>query len=186
MSEKEPVRELASSPCQAPPGHWDENGACDNTPCPAIDRLWDRLSRVRVLSFVARSERPGGWNGKGSGTVIVQQTTKGSMTFAESGVWRPEGGNDIRFRNVFRWTIAGETLRLEHLRFGEDHPVYLFDLAPAGEGEWRSVSPHLCSEDRYSARLVVRDDGIVLRWSIDGPRKREEIEYVYSWQDAAS
>jgi hypothetical protein len=26
--------------------------------------------------------------------------------------------------------------------------------------------------------LVIRDDHIVLRWSIDGPRKRETIEYI--------
>jgi hypothetical protein len=45
---------------------------------------------------------------------------------------------------------------------------------------------HLCRDDCYAAVLLVRDDGIVLRWSIDGPRKQEMIEYVYSWQDAAS
>ena len=71
-------------------------------------------------------------------------------------------------------------MRLEHLRFGEDHPVYLFDLGPAGEREWRSVSPHLCGEDCYAAVLTVRDDGIVLRWSVDGPRKQEAIEYTYA------
>jgi hypothetical protein len=34
--------------------------------------------------------------------------------------------------------------------------------------------------------LLVRDDEIVLRWAIDGRRKREAIESVYSGQDAAS
>ncbi len=76
------------------------------------------------------------------------------------------------------WTGTGSGL--EHLRFGEDHPVYLFDLALAGEREWRSVSPHLCREDCYSAVLIVGDDNIVLRWSVNGPRKQETIEYVYS------
>src|SRR6266478_2654180 len=105
MTEKDSIRELASSPCQAPPGYWDEDGS--KTPCQAIDALWERLSQVRALSFLARSGKPDGWNGKGSGTVVVQQTEAGSMTFTESGVWRPEGGRDLRFRNVFRWTIAG-------------------------------------------------------------------------------
>ena len=80
---------------------------------------------------------------------------------------------------------GGDTLRLEHLRFGEDRPVYLFDLAPAGDRGWRSVSPHLCSEDCYAAVLLVRDNGILLRWSIDGPRKKETIGgRVYAWKGA--
>jgi hypothetical protein len=108
------------------------------------------------------------------------------MTFSERGTWRPEGGRHIPFTNVYRWTLTGDTLRLEHLRFGVDHPVYLFDLVQIGDGQWRSESPHLCREDCYAAVLQVRDDGIALRWSIDGPRKRESIEYVYSWQEAAS
>lgn len=43
----------------------------------------------------------------------------------------------------------------------------------------RSVSPHLCREDCYAAVLLVRDEGIVLKWSADGPRKKETIEYEY-------
>jgi hypothetical protein len=151
-----------------------------------LDQLWERLGRVRTLSFSARSGRPGGWNGAGRGTVEVQRASEGTMTFTEAGVWRPEGGHDLRFSNVFRWSIVGNAIRLEHLRFGADRPVYLFDLAPAGQGEWRSASPHLCREDCYAAVLVVRDDGIVLRWSIDGPRKQETIEYTYFLKDDAS
>jgi hypothetical protein len=107
------------------------------------------------------------------------------MTFTESGVWRPEGGRDLRFSNVFRWSAVGETICLEHLRFGADRPVYLFDLAPAGECEWRSASPHQCREDCYAAQLVVRGDTVVLRWSIDGPRKQEVVEYTYFTDEAA-
>jgi hypothetical protein len=43
----------------------------------------------------------------------------------------------------------------------------------------RPTCPHQCRDDRYSAVLVVHDDRIVLRRSIDGPRKRETIEYDY-------
>jgi hypothetical protein len=145
----------------------------------SLSHLWERLGSVQSLSFVAHSARPGGWNGAGSGTVKVLRTDEATMTFTEAGVWRPEGGRDIRFSNVFRWSITENTIRLEHLRFGEDRPVYLFDLAPVGEGEWRSISPHLCREDCYAAVLLVRRDTIVLRWSIDGPRKKESIEYTY-------
>lgn len=151
-----------------------------------LEQLWQRLGSVRALSFVARSERPDGWNGTGRGTVVVRRAGEGTLLFTESGVWRPEGGRDTRFGNVFRWTTVGERLRLEHLRFGEGHPVYLFDLAPSGGREWRSVSPHLCGEDCYAATALVLDDSIILRWSINGPRKQEEIEYTYTLEGTAS
>lgn len=147
-----------------------------------LEQLWDRLRLVRSLAFVASSESTTGRNGRGVGTVEVREAGDGAMTFHEQGSWRPEGGErDIRFSNVYRWTLAGDLLRLEHLRFGEASPVHLFDLAQAGEREWRPASPHLCREDCYSAMLFVGDDGITLRWSIDGPRKRETIEYHYGW-----
>jgi hypothetical protein len=48
-----------------------------------------------------------------------------------------------RFRNVFRWTLLGPKLvRLEHLRFGPDHPVYLFELAQDANGTWTSNRLH--------------------------------------------
>jgi hypothetical protein len=112
--------------------------------------------------------------------VHVAQPAEGTIIFTESGVWRPEHGRDIRFSNVYRWTAGGESIRLEHLRFGDDHPVYLFDLGPVSEREWRSLSPHQCSEDCYAAVLTARDEDIILRWSVDGPTKQEVIEYTYS------
>jgi hypothetical protein len=135
---------------------------------------------VKALTFVARSGSPAGWNGKGSGTVEVKSASNGTITYTESGSWRPEGGCDLRFRNVFRWSKTEDRLCLEHLRFGEAHPVYLFDLVPAEDGQWRSVSPHLCSEDCYAATLLVLNDRVMLRWSIDGPRKQEQVEYTYA------
>jgi hypothetical protein len=176
MDEPNPIRQPASSPCQAPPGYWEENDS-------PVDSLWQQLGQVRSLSFVARSSKPGGWNGKGNGKVVVEQPSPNCLTFAEAGVWRPDcGGNGIRFHNVFRWTLLGAAIRLEHLRFGEDHPVYLFDIAPM-EGQWRSISPHQCSDDCYSAELTVHGDAIILRWSITGPKKQEEIEYHYHADD---
>src|SRR5262249_32704997 len=137
MPEHEPVREPASSPCQAPAGYWDGSDS-DAEPCPALERLWERLLRVKQLAFVARSPLKTGWNGAGSGPVAVRLDDSESLIFTESGVWTPEGGREIRFRNVFRWSKAGGALRLEHLRFGEDNPVYLFDLVPVSEREWTS------------------------------------------------
>jgi hypothetical protein len=146
----------------------------------ARDDLWQRLGRERSLSFIASSSSATGWNGKGSGTVEVASVAAGVITFSESGTWQPNGSErEIRFSNVYRWTLADDVLRLEHLRFGEANPVHLLDLTGAGEREWRPASPHLCRADCYSAVLTLRDDAVHLRWSIDGPRKRETIEYLY-------
>jgi hypothetical protein len=143
----------------------------------ALELLWERLSRVRALSFVGRGAA---WNGKGIGSVIAETTSVGAITFSESGFWTPEMGRETRFHNVFRWSKVGDTLRLEHLRFGEENPVFLFNLAAAGEREWRSVSPHLCSEDCYAAVMQVLDEQIILQWQVTGPRKQEAIDYIYS------
>jgi hypothetical protein len=150
-----------------------------------LERLWDRLRQVRSLSFVARSEGRTGWNGEGRGTVEVKEVGAGAMTWHEQGAWRPVGGEkEIRFVNVYRWAMVGDALWLEHLRFGEASPVHLLDLVHAGAGEWRSVSPHLCRDDCYAAVLLVREESIVVRWSIDGPRKTESLEHVYISQQA--
>jgi hypothetical protein len=145
-----------------------------------VHPLWDLLCRVRSLSFVARSGAGTGWDGQGIGTVEAREAGDGILTWHERGTWRREGSDrDIRFTNVYRWTLADGLLRLEYLRFGEANPVHLLDLARAGDREWQPASPHLCREDCYSAVLVVHDDRIVLRWEVAGPRKRETIEYEY-------
>ncbi|MGH7702137.1 MAG: DUF6314 family protein [Gemmatimonadales bacterium] len=142
--------------------------------------LWRTLPRVRRLEFVAWSAVATGWNGRGEGTVRVEDPGSGVLIFNERGVWRPEGGGELKFRNVFRWTPLGSALiRLEHLRFGPKRPVPLFDLIPGGSGRWRSERPHLCGEDRYEAELWERDWGMEMVWSITGPRKAERIEYRY-------
>jgi hypothetical protein len=146
----------------------------------ALHQLWDRLRRVRLLSFVARGPAATGWNGNGNGTVEVREVGDRVMTWHEEGLWRPVNGErNIRFTNVYRWTLADDLLRLEHLRLGAANPVYLLDLTQCGDREWRPVSPHLCRDDCYSTVLLVRDDCIVLRWLIDGPRKQGTIEYTY-------
>lgn len=70
-------------------------------------------------------------------------------------------------------------MRLEHLRYGADNPVFLFDLAHHSGCEWREAAPHHCADDRYSAVLTLDDHRIILAWTINGPRKDESIEYVY-------
>ncbi len=97
----------------------------------------------------------------------------------ESGTWQPASGGPLNFSNLYRWSRVADSLRLEHLRFGADRPVFLFDMIEGDDGDWRERSPHVCGEDRYAASLAVRENELHVAWSIHGPRKRESIRYFY-------
>ncbi|WP_456424657.1 DUF6314 family protein [Rhodocaloribacter sp.] len=144
--------------------------------------VWHRLSEITALRFVACSASDSGWNGAGDGGVAVVKTGANTLTFTESGKWKTDTGRELRFNNVFRWSLydSGGAIRLEHLRFGPDNPVYLFDLVPENEETWQSVAPHVCRDDSYAAILTVTPDQIELRWTIKGPLKNEVIHYWYS------
>jgi len=146
----------------------------------SIGQIWDRLRHVGSLRFTATSTTASGWNGRGEGTVAVEVLGDTVLLFHESGVWWPDGGHALRFQNVYRWTrLDSGLLRLEHLRFGADHAVHLFDLTQAANGVWEPATPHLCREDCYSASMRVEESNLYLCWSINGPRKHETIEYTY-------
>lgn len=143
-------------------------------------QLLDRLRLTGAVRFTARAEGPVGWERRGVGSVVVEPDDAGVVIFRESGTWRPAGGDDLRFRNAYRWAATGErAVSLEHLRLGDERPVFLFELAPETTSSWASVAPHPCGEDRYSARLLVEDEHITLRWTVIGPRKVEAIEATY-------
>lgn len=150
--------------------------ACRNVQ--SLDEVLSRLRQARSLRFDARSEAATGWNGTGNGTVAISEPAAGVVVFDETGIWQPADPDrpPTRFKNVFRWSAVGASLRLEHLRFGHAHPVQLFDMTG---GTWREIGAHLCREDRYTASLGIEDGRLVVAWSIVGPRKRESIRYVY-------
>lgn len=146
----------------------------------------ERLGRVRALRFEAVSQTEmTDWNGSGEGEVAVRE--EGSqLIFDESGLWQPRQGAPLGFTNCYRWTFSDRSIGLEHLRFGADRPVYLFDLVqdPTAPDPHRLISerPHPCGEDRYEAQLLAGRDEIQLSWRIEGPRKRTEILYRYRFE----
>lgn len=144
--------------------------------------LWDCLRQVRSLRFNAQSASTTSWNGSGTGQIVVETPSSNVIIFSETGMWIPQGSRETRFTNVFRWSLRGPaTVRLEHLRFGPEQPVLLFDLIPLDQQHWLSATPHQCREDCYSAELQLQESGLILRWAITGPRKQESIEYQYGW-----
>jgi len=148
-----------------------------------VNKAWTRLLAVQELSFEAQSRAApnAGWNGTGKGVVRVEKVEPGVVLFHERGKWTPEEGRQTTFTNLFRWTVDpdGQFIRLEHLRFGQDHPVYLFDLVAVDEGVLESSEPHVCREDLYAARMNFDEQTVHLRWTINGPKKAETISYIY-------
>ena len=112
----------------------------------------------------------------------MENASSNVLLFHEDGTWKSVDGREFHFTNVYRWTAlpASHTIRLEHLRFGAEKPVYLFDMEPIGGSKWASVQPHMCREDCYQAEMDVGAESIDLSWSIRGPEKEETIRYTYS------
>ena len=145
-----------------------------------LAELWSRLLTVRTLQFESQSRTGSGWSGLGNGQVEASSPSDGVLLWRETGSWRQNGGREIRFFNTFRWTQGEDgQITLEHLRFGESQPVFLFQLAPVAPDEWRDVEPHLCRQDNYSASLCIEPERLKLSWTVFGPTRDETINYLY-------
>lgn len=141
--------------------------------------IWEQLKGVSQVTLIARSRREqrGGFFRKGKGSVQVHERD-GLLVFEEQGVWQQTQGV---YQNRFRWSWDRPKgiLSLEHLRFGEGNPVFLFDLCVAEGGLLKSLSPYLCGEDTYFGWLEKRDLFLHLHIRTLGPKKDEKIEYAY-------
>ena len=147
-----------------------------------IATIWQRLTTVRALLSQCHSQLQTGWNGEGEGRVSVDSPTPGILVFNEEGHWQNESGTRFPFRNIYRWTLhssAPQRIALEHLRFGPQNPVFLLDLVPADAHRLRSLSPHLCGDDRYEATLYLANNALYFEWLVKGPAKDEHLLYTY-------
>lgn len=148
-----------------------------------VINVWNKLTNIKNLSFSANSQGQGssGWNGIGKGKVQVRRHNDNTIVFDENGSWMSREGNEFTFTNVFRWTLDRfqNLVTLEHLRFGENNPVFLFHLTQIDEETLESVSSYICKEDTYLGQVRCDDYSIKFNWRIIGPKKNEEIEYIY-------
>jgi hypothetical protein len=113
--------------------------------------------------------------------VHVTGSDADTVTFTESGTWTSDTGEEFDFKNILRWSRAnsGKNIRLEHLRSGPESPVHLFDLAPEQGTKMRSIKPHVCGEDLYSAEITAAKECIELRITVKGPKKDEQLCCFY-------
>lgn len=146
--------------------------------------FWEKLTRIQTMCFSAKSKMPGntGWNGLGKGTVEVKKIDDYSMTFHEKGSWVSEENKQMDFRNIFRWTYhpTQGLVSLEHLRFGPQNPVTLFDLIPVDLNLLESMDAHVCENDTYFGQVRCDKHFIQFNWRVIGPKKNEEIDYLYT------
>lgn len=146
----------------------------------SIATIWQRLTTVCTLHSQCRSQLQTGWNGEGEGRVCVDTPNAETLIFSEEGHWQNESGTRFPFHNIYRWTLhTSQRIALEHLRFGPQNPVFLLDLVPADPHRLRSLSPHLCGDDRYEATLFLADDALCFEWTVKGPAKDEHLLYTY-------
>lgn len=146
--------------------------------------FWKKLSSIKKLVFHAKtkSQEENGRNGRGQGVVDVAKESESVLIFHEKGSWKGLNGTETDFTNSFRFTIdciAG-MISLEHLRYGLNHPVFLFHLAPSGKHALSSVDSHFCEGDTYFGQMVDTAQNLRLSWRVIGPKKNEEIDYYYT------
>jgi len=122
-----------------------------------------------------------GWNGNATGVVEVHRDTQNQILFTEIGTWHTHRGTSLNFFNRYQWTLnlQKHSIQLEHLRYGENQPVKLFDLTFIKPGQWISGKSHQCNADSYSAILRLDNKQLNFDWKITGPRKNEQISYIY-------
>jgi len=142
---------------------------------------WEQLAQVTHLSFQAKTKEKQGWDGEGKGDVTVTKIDTTTLLFTERGSWRQKSGGEVNFTNAFRWTLDRHTgvISLEHLRHGEEHPVFIFHLAPTDKNTLSSVDSHLCGGDTYFGHIHFDNHVLSLHWRVIGPKKNEELAYNY-------
>ena len=149
-----------------------------------VVNVWEKMNTIKQMTFSAVSlgQENTGWNGVGKGQVIIQKQTDDVIVFNESGLWTSKDGDELSFKNVFRWTLDRfqQLITLEHMRFGEQNPVFLFHLAQTDEDSLESINSHVCKDDTYLGQVKCSDHSIKLNWRIIGPKKNEEINYIYT------
>ncbi len=147
-----------------------------------LESTWQSLKSITSVRLLAKSRsKRTGWNGIGSGKVAVKEQNQ-AIIFTEQGSWRRERGEVHNYSNSYRWiwNRLDGMLSLEHLRRGEDNPVFLFHLIPTKSNLLESLHSHLCGEDTYFGWLQYSNLFLQLNFRTIGPKKNEEIEYVYT------
>lgn len=145
------------------------------------DNCKQRLSLIKNYKFFATSNKDDGLNGTGLGTVSIEtDPINNTLLFFEEGHFENARGR-FKSHNIYKWTFKAfeNCISLEHLRFGAENAVYLFDMVYDDHNLWSSKCPHLCDKDEYHAKMLLSDSFITLDWDIVNKVEHIHIKYQY-------
>lgn len=145
--------------------------------------FWGNLKKINHLFFLASSKRNGALSSQaGEAQVEMIPLNPHTLVSQEKGSWIQNQVPGIAFNNSFRWTLdlGEERIGLEHLRYGSDHPVFLFYLAPSSPFTLEAANEHVCAADIYLGKIEWSDELIEFHWRIVGPLKNDQLTYQYS------
>ncbi len=138
-----------------------------------IQIAWQKFLKVTSFSTIVVSEGKNSFSRNGKGSVMVEME-QNVIFFHEEGDWK----DGITFSNKLRWTKKEDRISLEHIRYGIDHPIYLFSLVPQGKSLVCDQA-HLCGDDTYLGSLKMDGDSLNLQYAIQGPSKLMKIFISY-------
>ena len=116
-----------------------------------------------------------------SGTVLIEASHANEIIFNENLRWENRNSLLLNSRNVYRWKFTDSgNIKLDHLRFGKDKPVFLVEFTQTGKDNWTGIEPHDCNKDLYSAKLNIENNNIILHWTVSGPTENYTLKTVYS------
>ena len=141
-----------------------------------IFEIFSRISKLHTESFDAENQLIHNLSGK----VEVEIVTGMEIIFKEYLRWENENNLLLNSKNVYRWSFLNTgNIKLDHLRFGKNNPVFLVELFKATENTWKSRGPHDCNSDLYFAELVLQNENPVLSWEVKGPSENYSLKTVY-------
>jgi len=141
--------------------------------------LMDKLEKVKRLNFIVNHPNPE-LNIRLNCNLEVTRPDDFSIITEELGGWVNMEGQKVVSKNVYKWTAQSDSiLKLEHLRFGEEKPIFLVSFYNEKNILWKSLKPHICQQDIYSAEIVISHSNVKLIWSIETPKHTYSIESTY-------
>lgn len=146
--------------------------------------LLEKLQNVRKgeLESICRQIPPTFEPRKGISSVTVFSEEE-TVTLFERGTWLSvHSREEIAYTNTLRFRFLKDSRRiaLEHLRYGKNRPVLLFELDQVGPFAYRSLAPYTCKEDTYTGSVLFDAHYIHLNWQVVGPKKNTSLRAVYT------
>ncbi len=144
--------------------------------------FWEKLCKVKHLRLTTKSKKGDQKTIQtGIAEVLAIKESPSQLIFQEKGVWIQDSLPTSSFSNQFRWTLHADDglISLEHLRYGQNLPVFLFSLSCTGMGTLESIDAHLCGQDTYLGHILWDDKNIHFHWRVIGQNKNDELHYEY-------